>query len=204
MSKKVVGFLTRADPVLGRFIKKYEPVTLAPNNRITLFEALVKSVIGQQLSGKSAHSILSKLKDQVGGKKTISPEKILSTPYGKIRSAGVSESKARTIIALAKMTTTGAIPSSRKMRSMSDEEIVQALTAVKGIGQWTAEMILMFKLGRQDVMPATDLGVRKGYSIIFKCKELAVPKTILEHSQKWSPYRSFAAKYFWAAADDKL
>ena len=204
MSKKVVGFLARADPVLGRFIKKYEPVTLAPNNRITLFEALVKSVIGQQLSGKAAHSILSKLKDQVGGKKPISPEKILSTPYGKIRSTGVSESKARTIIALAEMTKTGAIPSSRKMRSMSDEEIVQALTAVKGIGQWTAEMILMFKLGRTDVMPATDLGVRKGYSIIFKSKALATPKTILQHSHIWSPYRSFAAKYFWAVADEKL
>jgi len=204
MSKKVVGFLTRADPALGRFIKKYEPVTLAPNNRITLFEALVKSVIGQQLSGKAAHSILSKLKNQVGGKKPISPEKILSTPYGKIRSAGVSDLKARTIITLAEMVKTGAIPSSRKMRSMSDEEIVQALTAVKGIGQWTAEMILMFKLGRQDVMPATDLGVRKGYSIIFNSMELAAPKAILEHSQKWSPYRSFAAKYFWAAADEKL
>ena len=102
------------------------------------------------------------------------------------------------------MVKTGAIPSSRKMRSMSDEEIVLALTAVKGIGQWTAEMILMFKLGRQDVMPATDLGVRKGYSIIFNSMELAAPKAILEHSQKWSPYRSFAAKYFWAAADAKL
>ena len=204
MSKEVAKHLTRADPVLGRFIKKYEPVTLAPNNRITLFEALVKSVIGQQLSGKAAYSILSKLKDQVGGKKPISPGKILGTPFRKIRGAGVSESKARTIVTLAKMTETGTIPSSRKMRSMSDEEIVQALTAVKGIGQWTAEMILMFKLGRMDVMPATDLGVRKGYSIIFKSKALATPKTILEHSQKWSPYRSFAAKYFWAAADDKL
>ena len=87
---------------------------------------------------------------------------------------------------------------------MSDEEIVRALTAVKGIGQWTAEMILMFKLGRADVMPATDLGVRKGYSIIFNSMELAAPKAILEHSQKWSPYRSFAAKYFWAAVDAKL
>ena len=204
MSKKVVNFLARTDPVLGRFIKKFELVTLVPNNRITLFEALVKSVIGQQLGGKAAHSILSKLKVQVGGKKPISPEKILSTPYGKIRSAGVSDSKARTIITLAEMVKTGAIPSSRKMRSMSDEEIVQALTAVKGIGQWTAEMILMFKLGRQDVMPATDLGVRKGYSIIFNSMELAAPKAILEHSQKWSPYRSFAAKYFWVAADEQL
>ena len=204
MSKTVVGFLARTDPVLGRFIKKFEPVTLAPNNRITLFEALVKSVIGQQLSGKAAHSILLKLKVKIGGKKPISSEKILSTTYGKIRGAGVSDSKARTIITLAEMVKTGAIPSSRKMRSMSDEEIVQALIAVKGIGQWTAEMILMFKLGRQDVMPATDLGVRKGYSIIFKSKELAAPKTILEHSQKWSPYRSFAAKYFWAAVDAKL
>ena len=204
MSKKVVNFLARTDPVLGRFIKKFELVTLVPNNRITLFEALVKSVIGQQLGGKAAHSILSKLKVQVGGKKPISPEKILSTPYGKIRSAGVSNLKARTIITLAEMVKTGAIPSSRKMRSMSDEEIVQALTAVKGIGQWTAEMILMFKLGRQDVMPATDLGVRKGYSIIFNSMELADPKAILEHSQKWSPYRSFAAKYFWVAADEQL
>lgn len=204
MSKDASKYLTYADPVLGQYIKKLEPVTLAPNNRITLFEALVKSVIGQQLSGKAAHSILSKLKVQVGGKKPINSGKILSTSYGKIRSAGVSESKARTIIALAEMTKNGAIPSSRKMRIMSDEEVVQALTAVKGIGQWTAEMILMFKLGRQDVMPATDLGVRKGYSIIFKSRELAAPKTILEHSQKWRPYRSFAAKYFWAVVDAKF
>ena len=202
MSKKVVGFLTRADPVLGRFIKKYEPVTLTPNNRITLFEALVKSVIGQQLSGKAAHSILSKLKNQVGGKKPISPEKILGTPFGKIRGAGVSEAKAGTIVALAKMTETGAVPSARKMKGMSDEEIIDILTSVKGIGRWTVEMILMFKLGRKDVMPATDLGVRKGYSIIFGCKELATPRAILDHSHKWSPYRSYVAKYFWAAADE--
>ena len=198
----MVGFLTRTDPVLGRFIKKYEPVTLTPNNRITLFEALVKSVIGQQLSGKAAHSIFSKLKNQVGGKKPISPEKILGTPFRKIRGAGVSESKARTIVALAKMTETGSIPSTRKMKGMSDEEIIDILTSVKGIGRWTVEMILMFKLGRKDVMPAADLGVRKGYSIIFGCKELAAPKTILEHSHKWRPCRSYVAKYFWAVADE--
>ena len=201
MSKEVAKYLTRADPVLGRFIKKCEPISLAPNNRITLFEALVKSVVGQQLSGKAAHSILTKLKDQVGGKKPISPEKILGTPFGEIRGAGVSESKARTIVALAKMTKEGAIPSARKMKGMSDEEIIEVLTSVKGIGRWTVEMILMFKLGRQDVMPATDLGVCKGYSIIFGHRDLATPKTILEHSQKWSPYRSFVAMYCWAAAD---
>jgi len=201
MSKKVIGFLTRKDPVLGRFIKKCEPISLAPNNRITLFEALVKSVIGQQLSGKAAHSILTKLKDQVGGRKPISPEKILGIRFGEIRGAGVSESKARTIVALAKMTKEGAIPSARKMKGMSDEEIIEVLTSVKGIGRWTVEMILMFKLGRQDVMPATDLGVRKGYSIIFGHRDLATPKTILEYSQKWSPYRSFVAMCCWAAAD---
>ncbi len=201
MSKEAIDYLTRKDPALGRFIKKCEPLSLTPNNRITLFEALVKSVIGQQLSGKAAHSILNKLKDQVGGKNPISPEKILGTPFGKIRTAGVSESKARTIVALAKMTKTGAIPSARKMKAMSDEEIIEILTSVKGIGRWTVEMILMFKLGRQDVMPATDLGVRKGYSIIFGQKELASPKVILEHSQIWSPYRSFVAKYCWEAAD---
>ena len=202
MSKEVSKYLTRADPVLGRFIKKYEPVALTHNNRLTLFEAQVKSVIGQQLSGKAAHSILSKLKNQVGGKKSISPEKILDTPFKKIRGAGVSEAKARTIIALAKMTETGSIPSARKMKGMSDEEIINILTSVKGIGRWTVEMILMFKLGRKDVMPATDLGVRKGYSIVFGCKALADPRTILEHSRKWSPYRSYVAKYFWAAADE--
>ena len=82
-----------------------------------------------------------------------------------------------------------------------DEEIIEVLTSVKGIGRWTVEMILMFKLGRQDVMPATDLGVRKGYSIIFGHRDLATPKTILDYSQKWSPYRSFVAMYCWAAAD---
>ena len=188
--------------MLGRFIKKYEPVTLAPNNRITLFEALVKSVVGQQLNGKAAHSIFSKLKDQVGGKKPISPEKILGTSIRKIRGAGVSESKAQTIVILAKMTEIGSIPTARKMKGMSDEEIIGVVTSIKGIGRWTVEMILMFKLGRKDVMPATDLGVRKGYSIIFGCKELATPRAILDHSHKWSPYRSYVAKYFWAVADE--
>ena len=201
MSKEFIRFLTRKDPVLGRFIKKCDPVSVTPNNRITLFEALVKSVIGQQLSGKAASSILGKLKDQIGGKKPISPESILRTHFRKIRGAGVSESKARTIVALAKMTEAGTIPSTRKMKGMSDEEIIEILTSVKGIGRWTVEMILMFKLGRQDVMPATDLGVRKGYSIIFGQKELAPPKVILEHSQIWSPYRSFVAKCCWEAAD---
>ena len=202
MSKEAIHFLTRKDPVLGRFIKNFNPVSVAHNNRITLFEALVKSVVGQQLSGRAANSILTKLKDQVRGKKPISPENILRTSFSQIRTAGVSESKARTIVALARMTEDEAIPSARKMKGMSDEEIIEILTSVKGIGRWTVEMILMFKLGRKDVMPATDLGVRKGYSIIFGCKELAAPKTILEYSRKWSPYRSFVAKYFWAAADE--
>ena len=106
MSKEASKYLACADPVLGQYIKKLEPVTLALNNRITLFEALVKSVIGQQLSGKAAHSILTKLKVQVGGKKPINPEKILSTPYGKFRIASVSDSKTRTIITLAEMVKT--------------------------------------------------------------------------------------------------
>ena len=201
MSIEVSKYLTCADPVLGQFIKKFEPDTLVPNNRITLFEALVKSVIGQQLSGKAAHSILSKLKVQVGGKKPISPEKILSTPYGKIRSAGVSDSKTRTIVTLAGMVKTGAIPSSRKMRSMSDEEVVQSLTAVKGIGQWTAEMFLMFNLNRPNIFPVKDIGLLRAISKNYKTTYPPSKRFLKKISKIHYGYRTVFTWYMWRSID---
>ena len=201
MSKEILKHLTRNDPALGQFIKICKPVSVAPNNKVTLFESLVKSVIGQQLSGKAASSIFRKLKTNLGDKKAVTVKGVIETPAEDIKNSGVSNSKAKTILLIAEKIQDGTIPTIRKMNRMSDEEIINILTTIKGIGRWTAEMMLISKLGRKDVMPSTDLGIRKGYSIIFRKKTLAAPKHISKRSVRWIPYRSIAAKYCWEAVN---
>ena len=202
--EEIRNYLAKSDPTLGRFIEISGPVTVEANNSITLFESLVKSVIGQQLSGKAATSILRKLKGNIDSGGSIKPEQLLSAPFNTIRSSGVSEKKAKTLKALAEKTLDQTIPSMRKIKNMADADIIANLTKIKGIGSWTAEMILIFKLGREDVMPSTDLGIQKGYSIIFGRRELAAPSTIMKRSRRWQPYRTMVAKYCWEAVNSKF
>ena len=195
------SYLSRRDTILGKFISIADTVTVEPNTQTTLFEALVTAVIGQQLSGKAASSILSKLKLNLEVVGFITAEDLLKVPFETIRSSGVSGSKANTLLSIAQGSISHTIPSMSEITSMENEEITSALTKIKGIGTWTAEMILIFQLGREDVMPSKDLGVQKGYSIIFGTKNLPTPKDILKRSERWRPYRTMVAKYCWMAAD---
>jgi DNA-3-methyladenine glycosylase II len=200
---KIESQLALADPALGRVIDavvaRLGPQRIAPS-RAAQFEALVRAVIYQNVSGKAAASIFTRLKENVG---PLTPDKVAAlSPKSFVRS-GLSNAKARTIQNLAAWFT-----SNRKLASalptLPDEEIIGALSAIRGIGPWTINVFLIFNLGRLDVMPAADLGIRRGMQLTDGVRKLATSKQVIERSQAWRPYRSIASIYLWQATKLKL
>ncbi len=129
------------------------------------------------------------------------PQDVLATPDARLRGAGLSRAKVAAIKDLATHALGGVVPSSRAIRELTDAQIVEQLTVVRGIGPWTVEMLLIFHLGRPDVWPVTDYGVRKGFARAYRLKDLPSPKELIEHGEKWRPYRTIAAWYFWRALE---
>jgi 3-methyladenine DNA glycosylase/8-oxoguanine DNA glycosylase len=178
--------------------RRYEVKVLA---KINPFDALAESIAYQQLSGKAAAKIWSRVRALYPRRKYLDPKLVLATPDENFRAAGLSRSKIAALKDLAAKTLDGTVPSSRALARMSDEEIVERLITVKGIGRWTAEMLLLFDLGRLDVWPVADYGVRKGFAKTFRRRKLPTPKQLMKFGEKWRPYRSIAAWYFWRALD---
>lgn len=200
-AKAAIRALTKADPALGRAIRRHEVFAITPHHGGTPFSLLTRAVIGQQLSSKAARTIEARVTAVLGSVST--PEAMADADFSALRGAGLSRAKATTLQDLAAKTLDGTIPGFAKLRRMSDETIVEHLTQVKGIGLWTAQMFLIFSLARPDVMPAHDLGVRKGFQRVFKHDELPVPKAIIEYAECWRPWRSVASWYLWRVADEK-
>ena len=174
---------------------------IKPAPLIRPFDALAESIAYQQLSGKAAATIFGRVRALFPRRKYLDPEKILATPDESFRAAGLSRSKIAAVKDLAAKTIDGTVPSARAIARMSDEEIILRLTEVRGIGRWTVEMLLLFDLGRPDVWPVDDYGVRKGFAKIFGRRKLPTPKQLMKLGEKWRPYRSVAAWYFWRALD---
>ena len=165
------------------------------------FEALAESIAYQQLSGKAAATIWGRVR-ALYGNKNLDPKQVVATPDEKLRAAGLSGSKVAALKDLAAKTIEGIVPTNgRALRRMSDEEIIERLTQVRGIGRWTVEMLLLFDMGRIDVWPVNDYGVQKGFARTFGKRKLPTPKQLMKHGEKWRPYRSLAAWYFWRALD---
>jgi 3-methyladenine DNA glycosylase/8-oxoguanine DNA glycosylase len=201
MTPQILHHLTRSDKTLGRLIKQVGPCALKPKNRRSPFEALVQSVAYQQLNGTAAATILGRVKALYPGRRFPSPEDLLATPDELLRRAGLSRAKTAAIKDIAAHTLSGVIPASRAIVKLSDTEILERLTSVRGVGPWTVHMLLIFTLGREDVLPVTDYGVRKGFALAYGLKELPAPKELLEHGERWRPHRSTAAWYLWRALD---
>lgn len=174
---------------------------IEPSLSLRPFDALAESIAYQQLSGKAAATIWKRVRALFPGKKRLDPKLVLATPDEKLRAAGLSRSKVAALKDLAAKTIDGTVPSARALAKMSDEEIIERLIAVRGIGRWTAEMLLLFDLGRPDVWPVHDYGVQKGFAKTFGKRKLPTPKQLLKLGEKWRPYRSVAAWYFWRALD---
>ena len=204
--------LRAADPKLGVLIDKVEATggfTLKLGHTGTPFTSLLESILYQQLHGKAAATIHTRVRLIYGGDDP-HPQALLDTPEEMLRAAGVSGNKIKAFRDLAARALDGTVPTHKAILKMPDAEIIERLTTVRGIGSWTVEMLLMFRLGRPDILPVTDYGVRKGFALTFmrvpKSRAIAVadlPKSevILKRAKRWAPYRSVASWYMWRACD---
>ena len=200
MSPEAIQHLSRSDKVLARLIKKVGPCSLKPKRRQP-FEALVSAVTHQQLNGTAAMTILKRVLAIHPGKRFPTPEDFLATPDEQLRAAGLSRAKTMAIKDLAAKTLAGVVPDLRAISKLSNQEIIERITTVRGVGPWTVEMLLMFTLGRTDVLPVTDYGVRKGFALTYGLSDLPGPKELLAHGERWRPHRTTAAWYMWRALE---
>jgi len=208
-------YLSRVDKQLGRIIAKSGPCLLQLETTQSIFDALLEAIVYQQLNGKVAATILGRVKALFPENTTRmrtrrglvanfpTPEQILNASEDHLRSAGLSRNKMLAIRDLAAKTADGTVPTVQRAHRMSDDELVERLTEVRGIGRWTVEMLLMFRLGRPDVLPVDDYGVRKGFAKMKKLADLPKPKELAAYGEKWKPFRSVAAWYLWRAAEMK-
>ena len=189
--------LARRDPVMAALVGNVGPCRLRPPRR-SAFEALVRAIVYQQLSGRAAATIFGRLEELLASE--VTPERVLAQPIEGLRRAGLSAAKAASVVDLAEKVADGTVPLDR-IRRLGDDELVERLVVVRGIGRWTAEMFLMFQLRRLDVWPVDDLGVRKGYARAYRLAEPPAPKALAALGDAFRPYRSVAAWYCWRAVE---
>src|SRR2546429_6531347 len=201
MHEAAIEHLSQSDKVLARLIRRVGPCRLEARRSAGPFQALVQAVAHQQLNGTAAKTILKRLIAIYPGRKFPAPEDLLATPDERLRGAGLSRAKVAAIKDIAAKAREGIVPSASALKKMSDPEIVQRLIAIRGVGPWTVEMLLIFTLGRLDVLPATDFGVRKGFALTYMRDELPKPAELLEYGERWRPYRSIASWYLWRRLD---
>jgi DNA-3-methyladenine glycosylase II len=199
MNKRAVAHL-RTDRVMVDLMERIGPVQLCPR-RLPPFQALTRAIIYQQLSGKAAGTILGRFQALFGDHTFPTPQAVLKASPESLRGAGLSRPKAGYILGLAQQAVAGQVPSLAECDHLSDAELLERLTAIKGIGRWTVEMLLIFNLGRPDVLPVHDLGVRKGFQLAYRKRQLPAPESLKRFGVRWAPYRTTAAWYLWRAAD---
>lgn len=192
--------LQNADPILSQLILQYGTCTIIPHS--DYYQQLVKAIIGQQLSVKAAHTIYSRFIDLFGGVMP-TPEQIMQTSVEDLRAIGCSYSKAAYIQDLALHITDGRLELEH-LPNYSNQQIIEQLVAVKGIGEWSAHMFMMFSLGRLDVLPTGDLGIQKGMMQLFSLPALPTPSEMhtIARNRSWSPYESIASWYIWRSLDN--
>lgn len=193
--------LVTADRRFASIVRKAGPCGLERATHFRPFEALLSAIVHQQLSGKAAATILGRVKARLNDGRFPTPEQVRSARLPSLRTCGLSRAKALAVKDLAAKTLDGTVPAARELHRLSDEAIIDRVTAVRGIGRWTVEMMLMFRLGRLDVMPVDDLGVRKGFTVLTKLPSLITPKALLLESEAWRPHRSVASWYLWRVLD---
>ena len=205
---EAIAHLKKNDPKLSVLIDCVGEFRLRLDPSPSPFESLLESILYQQLHGKAAATIHRRVREYFGGDPT--PKQLIDVPDEILRAAGVSGNKIKAMKDLAVKTLDGTVPGNAAIKKMPDADIVERLTEVRGIGPWTVEMLLIFRLGRPDVLPVTDYGVRKGYALTFmklpksrpvEAADLPKPDVLFRRGRKWAPFRSVASWYLWRACD---
>jgi DNA-3-methyladenine glycosylase II len=189
------------DPVMRALIRAAGPCVMKPVRGRTPYEALIRAIAHQQLTGKAAATILSRFFALYDGGRVPEPAELLATSDAQLREAGFSRAKVASLKDIAARTLDGTIPPRRRLARLPDEAVIERLVQVRGVGRWTVEMFLMFTLGRQDVLPVDDYGVRSGFRIAYGHEQMPRPRELAEYGLRWAPYRSLAAWYLWRAVD---
>lgn len=198
---RATRILARRDKVLRHLIKRVGPCRLQERRRDDPFQSLFSAIISQQVSTKAARAIHGRVIKLFPRVAHPSPRQLLRKSDDALREAGLSAAKVLALKDLATRILDGTVPSVRDLDEMDDEEIIERIVQVRGVGRWTVEMLLIFQLGRRDVFPVGDLGVRKGYMLAFGETEMPEPKRLWEIGEAWRPYRSVASWYLWRATD---
>jgi DNA-3-methyladenine glycosylase II len=196
-----IKHLAKTDPVMRRLIREVGPFTLTPQSKRSPFESLARAIAYQQLHEKAAESILRRFVALFPAKRFPQPDDLLAMDKQAIRGAGFSQAKVMALRDLAAKTRDGTVPTGAVARKLDDEAIIERLIAVRGVGRWTVEMLLIFQLGRPDILPVDDFGVRNGFRIAYGKRSMPKPKEVLRYGERWKPYRTAAAWYLWRAAD---
>ena len=191
--------LSERDDQLKRLIAETAPFQIEVEDAQSPYEVLLESIAYQSISGKAAATIFGRIKALGENGRPPAPEKMMKIPTAKLRKAGLSGAKAAAMKDLAKKALAGIVPTHDEALKLSDEELVERLVSVRGIGAWTVEMFLIFRLGRPDVLPIHDLGVKKGWSVAYGKKHMPAPKELLQFGERWRPYRTVASWYMWRA-----
>jgi 3-methyladenine DNA glycosylase/8-oxoguanine DNA glycosylase len=195
-----VDHLRAHDEILARVIDAVGPFRLQPMGASSIFAALARAIVYQQLTGKAAATIFARFCALFPGTDPIA-EQVLAASEEELRGAGLSRSKLLSLRDLAGKTVSGEIPTLAEIQRMEDDAIIERLTSVRGIGRWTVEMLLIFRLGRPDVLPADDYGIRKGFARAYTQGELPVRKDVETYGVRWKPYRTVASWYLWRLAE---
>jgi DNA-3-methyladenine glycosylase II len=201
MSKRILAHLARTDPVLCGVIAAVGPYALKPDRECSLFRALARAISHQQLHGNAAEAILRRFVASCALGDFPTPEEVLASPRRKMRAAGFSFAKIAALKDLAKKTLEGIVPERATLDEITDDEIIERITQVRGVGRWTVEMMLMFQLGRPDVLPTGDFGVRNGFRLAYGLRKMPPPKALLAYGERWRPHRTAAAWYLWRAVE---
>jgi len=193
--------LQAVDAKLAAVIRQVGPCGLDPRLRSSPFEELLESIVYQQLSGKAAATIYGRVRALFPARRRLDPRSLLEMPDEALRGAGLSRGKLAAARDLAAKTLEGVVPGAAVLKGMPDDEIIQRLTAVRGVGPWTVHMFLIFRLGRPDVLPVHDLGIQKGFRMTYRTRKWPTPDRIARDGRKWAPHRTVAAWYLWRATD---
>jgi len=199
--REAIAHITKGDPRLAALIKKCNEFKLNIDEEQTPYESLLRAIAYQSIAGKAAAVIFGRIKALGKDRRCPTPQELLRVHPQTLREAGLSAAKIAAVRDLAQKTIDGIVPITEAAQKMSDQELVERLISVRGIGAWTVEMFLIFRLGRPDVLPIHDYGIQKGFALTYRKRRIPKPKELAKFGERWRPWRTVASWYMWRAVD---